>query len=217
MAYLAELDRQIAHWDGIIDGYNRDIAEIDRNLEQAQAILEAMEADEFDPENEEHRAFLMAQGINPDQSAEAIEEQLRGRMDNWRAERGDLVDRRTDAERQRDALEEERAGLQRELDNAQAGPDVSSAESRLARADNTASVRSADAEITDLVEAQEDEFDDLLAGIDDVALMEDEYPSYADEIDPNGAAQNDEAEEPPQQDHAQPDQQPDPLGPRMGG
>lgn len=217
IAYLAELDRRIGELDDLIDRLNRQIAELNERIDMAQSVLDAIAAGEYDPENPEHRAFLERWGIDPDQPADAIEEQLQPRMDRWRVQRGDRLEERDNAEREREELQRERNESHSELDNAQAGPEVASAEARIGMVNNTASARSADVELLDLDEEQGDEFDSLLAGIDEVALTDEEYPSYADEIDPAGAVQSEPAEEASEPNTTQPDNLPEPIGPRMGG
>lgn len=226
---IAEIDRQLAGLYEERDRILEDIRDTQRRMDALRDGVRQIEENGDLERNEDGtlrnraleaqlRAYERRTGRpvdrnDPETLLLALREQLdheRGAMDQHREREQENEDRIRE-------LEGQRAARQRDLDNAQAGPDVSSAESRVARADNTALVRSADLELSDLDEAQEDEFDDLLAGIDDVALTEGDYPSYADEVDPDGAAQNDEVEEAPEQDHAQRDHQPDPLGPRMGG
>jgi hypothetical protein len=181
MAYLAELDRRIGELDDFIAGLNEEIAELDRQIDAGQAVLDAIEGGEYDPDDPAHRAILIELGIDPDQSPSQIEELLRPRMNELHERRGDTIDRRTDAERERDGLIERRSEIQQQLDQGQMQLDSENTASLADRRSGFLEGQGADVELNALDEAQGGEVDDYFADLDN-------YQPFADEVDPEGAA-----------------------------
>lgn len=183
---LQALDQRILELDGIIKGLNEAIAAIDRQLEIGQSILDAIEAGEFDPEDPEHRAFLVEAGIDPDQSEEEIRASLRARMNDLREDRGEYVDRRTDAGRERDGLIERRAQVQQEIRQGRAVADNMEVSALESQRERMAVGRGTDVSLNPLDEEQGEAVEDFFAELDD--FDGGAYESFADEVDPEGAS-----------------------------
>lgn len=66
------------------------------------------------------------------------------------------------------------------------------------------------------IENLDSEFNEDFIEHEEGSLDDDSYFSFADEVDPDGAART-EPTDAPQQERAQPESYPDPFGPRMGG
>lgn len=174
------------------------------------------------------RAYERRTGRSVDrQDPEALLVALDAQIRHNNAELDRRNDRVRDIDAEIDDLRREQDELEHKLDTEQAAPDADSEDAQRARLANTVAAEGVEVDLTDLDADQDDEFDDLLDGIDVVVQADGEYESYADEIDPEGAvarpaSKTDEPEADQQPDSPRPDTPDDPATggpatPGMGG
>ena len=217
------IDNRIGQLDDMIEWYDRQIAEADAALDAIDEIEELIENGQLDPNNPAHAELLRLAGIDPDELEDDPAGVLSRAREAWRDRRDHIAGLRGDADREREGLRqrraevdaadtvEERAAWQREaleLNEQDQLLDGNAISMRLVQQHgDTESFRAF------LAETGRDEIEqaDITAAMDEQDLYSAEYEaepdgdaasylSFADEIDPEGAAlneqQNTEAEEP---------------------